>query len=608
MNMKLSPDGQYLAFRSTKDGVRSAVVVEIDTGEMRRAYGTASTDVHQLLWGGDDRIMFSMIKDNSYGYGLVSMPRENLRSKRLNNFDVLRVVNPLEHNEKYAIVSILATNELSVGLHRMNLKTGISRTLERDSDYPDYRRLDYSTNRDGDVLTMYGYKDQKMQRFYRPEVDAEWIPFAVEDTTSLDKITYMALDRNELIYWVTGYEKDDTTPALYTYDLQSNELSERIYTDKDYDISEGSLFRDRKSQRVVGISYDRRGPETIWFDEEYSALQATIDSALPDTVNRIVSTDNKINRVVVYAYTDQIPGTFYVFDMKKKGLVFKLDTRSWLNPKDLHRQFMTKFTMDDGLKIHGYVTLPGPQSEKPFPTVVLVHGGPWVRDTWGFDPEVQFLAQRGFAVLQVNYRGSSGYSDEVSWDSRGDFERMVRDVCDATRAMVKTGLADPSRIGIMGGSFGGYAALAAPMYEPDLFACAVSFAGVFDMEQQLENWRSGYWQKRQGSYAYDRWTEALGEEGSTPERLRAISPMRHADKIKIPVYLSHGRRDKVVEDEQTVKMAEALRDVGNPPVVRFLNQEGHGLNDEDSRKQEYRAVESFLVKHLSPAQVTVSAR
>ena len=261
-------------------------------------------------------------------------------------------------------------------------------------------------------------------------------------------------------------------------------------------------------------------------------------------------------------------------------------------------QFSLTLPMRDGLKLQGYLTLPGPREGAPYPLVALVHGGPWARDIWGFDPEVQFLASRGYAVLQFNFRGSEGFGLSKGEAFAGDFRGMVDDVADATRQLVAGGLADPRRLAIMGASFGGYAAAAAAAFHPDLYSCAVSISGFFDLEEQIDQWKTRFWKDRQGTWAYDQWVEALGDPETNAERHRALSPRYHADKIGIPMLLIHGTSDTVVSDSQTKDFARALRRADNKPETLYLRWEAHGAAQLKNRVKTYEAVEEFLKENL----------
>ncbi|MGB0370427.1 MAG: alpha/beta hydrolase family protein [Opitutales bacterium] len=329
------------------------------------------------------------------------------------------------------------------------------------------------------------------------------------------------------------------------------------------------------------------------------AIQNSVDQLFPDTINRITSFSKSKNRILIYSMSDRHPGIYRVIDLSKKALVFELEKNSDIDKALLNQQYALGLKMRDGVQLQSYLTLPGPPSAGPYPMVALVHGGPWSRDTWGYDEEVQLLANRGYAVFQLNFRGSSGYGRSNSGRYSGDFEDMVKDVADGTQQLVKKGWIDGNRLAIMGASFGGYASVAAQMFEPGLFQCSISYAGVFDMEEQIENWQDSFWKHRQGTYAYDKWVEILGDPDEEQNYIRSISPRHNAHKINKPVLLAHGKADRVVDVEQTRDMASALKSAGNTPETLYLPAEQHGVASMKNRIKYYERVLEFLGENLN---------
>jgi dipeptidyl aminopeptidase/acylaminoacyl peptidase len=230
--------------------------------------------------------------------------------------------------------------------------------------------------------------------------------------------------------------------------------------------------------------------------------------------------------------------------------------------------------------------------------VVLSHGGPWARDTWGFDGEVQFLASRGYAVLQPNYRGSNGYGWMFPEKDNWDFAKMHDDVTDATKAMSVSGLVDPGRIAIMGGSFGGYLAIAGVVYEPALYRCAVTIAGVFDWEQQIRDKKYDQYD----SFVFGYMMHKLGDPKQQPARFDAISPGRHADQIRVPVFVSGGTEDQTVEIEQSRALILSLAKYNVPYETYIVGEEGHGMHHLGNQVELYARIEAFLAKNLAPAR------
>jgi dipeptidyl aminopeptidase/acylaminoacyl peptidase len=250
----------------------------------------------------------------------------------------------------------------------------------------------------------------------------------------------------------------------------------------------------------------------------------------------------------------------------------------------------------DALTIHGYLTLPLGRAPKNLPVVINPHGGPWARDTWGFNPEVQFLANRGYAVLQMNFRGSTGYGRkfwEASFKQWG--QKMQDDITDGVQWLIKQGIADPKRIAIYGGSYGGYATLAGVTFTPDLYAAAVDYVGVANMFTFMKT-IPPYWKP-----FLDMFHEMVGDPEKDKAMMEAVSPVMHAEKIKTPLLIAQGAHDPRVNKAESDQMVEALKKRGVDVEYMVKDNEGHGFHNEENRFDFYGAMEKFLDRHLRPA-------
>jgi dipeptidyl aminopeptidase/acylaminoacyl peptidase len=301
-------------------------------------------------------------------------------------------------------------------------------------------------------------------------------------------------------------------------------------------------------------------------------------------------------RVIVQSWTANDPGMYYLYDAKAQKLSKLLARMPWIDAAKMAEVSAIKFQARDGLLLHGYLTLPLDRGRKNLPLIVLPHGGPQTRDAWGYDPDVQFLANRGYAVLQVDYRGSTGYGEAfVKSGLRQVGTGMQHDITDGVHWAIRQGIADEKRIGIMGGSFGGYAALMGLALEPDLYRCGISIAGVTDWVELIKEKAEMFPQ----SYAYN--LSLVGDPKKDSPALNAISPVHLVDRIKGPVLIIHGRDDPAVPYNQARLLVSALEKAGKPHELMAKYNEQHGLRDFNNRIEMYRQVEAFLQKHL-PAE------
>ncbi len=384
---------------------------------------------------------------------------------------------------------------------------------------------------------------------------------------------------------------------LQFMDAMTGYVGDVLLSDKGYDFQNGWLYRDPATREIVGAVYERSGPQTAWFSDDYRAVQKMVNAAFPGLVVRILGSDRASHLFLLMTFSDREPVTFHWFDLEKHTLGLVKKTCPWIDPARMQPMNVLKFKTRDGHQLDAYLTLPaGASKQNPAPLVVLSHGGPWQRDHWGYNGEVQFLASRGYAVLQTNYRGSLGYDWMFTETERNDFHKMHEDVTDATKTVLASGLVDPKRVAIMGGSFGGYLAMAGVVNEPELYRCAVTIAGVFDWEQFLQEKKSWQFEGR----GYDFWKYKLGLTPNTPEKFAAIAPLRHIDRVRVPVLVAHGKEDAVVDIRQSRDLIAKLKQYGIPTEVVIESGEGHGMAHIDNQVELYTRIEAFLAKNLLP--------
>lgn len=395
--------------------------------------------------------------------------------------------------------------------------------------------------------------------------------------------------------------------APHRVDPKTKSLSEPLLSDPDYDIvpSRSDLRVDNiplsspvygpNGKGVVGYRYFTEAPRVKWFDQAFADYQRKIDRGLPNTVNLPVEISQDGKRVLWFAFSDQDPGTYLLADLEKKSLKSVGKRMSWIKPAQMAPMLSIKYQARDGLLIHGYLTVPLGHQPKDLPLVVYPHGGPWVRDIWEFDPLVQLLANRGYAVLQMNYRGSIGYGEELYEKAQREIGGKIQDdIEDATRWAISAGVADPKRVAIMGASYGGYSALFALGTSPDLYRCGISMAGVTDWLDIFERRRHDSDYKRANEY----WREQIGDPEKDAEKLRAASPVTFADKITAPVLIIQGKEDRIVPPQQANLMIAALEKNGSKPERLFLSKVGHNFGDEKARLILFKRVIEFLTKNL----------
>lgn len=434
-----------------------------------------------------------------------------------------------------------------------------------------------------------GWNEQgKLAVAWRPEHEAPWQEFALPGFVG-DSIRPLGFTGDNAAVHFLAVPEGESYRALYRLTLASSSI-EKLSSAAGADVDDAVM--DFKDERVIGYATYADKLARSWIDKDEPAARVyrALERAFAGQRFDITSATDDGKFVVAYVQSDVNPGEFYLVDTTALKADFLRAGRSWIDPRAMRPREPINLAARDGLVLHGYLTRPaGPP---PYPMVVLPHGGPhFVRDVWEFDWEAQLLASRGYAVLQVNFRGSGGYG--LDFQSAGYREwgaKMQDDVTDATRWALSQGLASPGRICIFGASYGGYAALMGVAREPDLYRCAVGYAGVYDLEMMRST--GDIPDSRAGRNYLD---EALGDDVA---QLRSRSPTHLASSIKAPVFLVHGTADIRADFDQAQAMKTALERAGKSFEWLALSREGHGIYDEETRQDAYQRILGFLDRHL----------
>ncbi|HUG09635.1 MAG TPA: S9 family peptidase [Opitutaceae bacterium] len=601
---QLNPAGTHLAMLAYEEKTDSfgLRIFEVDTKRGDGLRGTTTYDIYSFRWVGDDRIVYSLGVFNRYAYGLFSIHRDRPNKPvTLNVHDVVDVLgSPLArpNNAFVWIRNRSSTRGHSGTLMELDVRRDPRNTLKPDqlvvadriAPPPGEGVLGWLRDRTGEIRYSVGYA-KGIPYLYRRNPDGQWTLVNID----VEEYVPLAVDAEPHTLFLARPNADGMK-ELVRFNTVDGSMGPVIHADDKYDLGEARLVLSDGEEHILGLAYDKQGPTQIWFHEEDAALQQAIDQALPaNRVNLITDRSRDGSRLLIESFSDRHAGTLYLFEPKAGALRSIAEFAPQLPEPLLGEVKLIRFKTRDGLVLDGYLTLPaGHDTGKPAPMVVLPHGGPWVRDVWGFNPEAQFLASRGYVVFQPNYRGSTGYGAAISKTSRADFLRMHEDVTDGTRMLIKSGIADPERIAIFGASFGGYLALCGAAFEPDLYRCAVTFAGVFDWEHLMREMRRG----GAKSFSYDWLVRQLGDPKHAQEKFDAMSPINSAGTIKVPVFIAHGEADRVATASQSHRLARALAESGVPHETLFVDDEGHGFASMKNRVELYKRIESFLKKNL----------
>lgn len=436
--------------------------------------------------------------------------------------------------------------------------------------------------------------DNTVKTYYRSGDGGEWQLINDENVTTL-------------IQWPIGFSLDGKVAYLeaeqktgpntvLAFDTTTQAKTE-VLRDDNTDPAQW-IYRNGTKLPIGAVFFDGK-PRTAFIDKDApdARLQRSLEAAFADHAVTVTSQTADGKTALVYVHSDRNPGDYYLFDTVNKKAVHLLSRSSWFDPDVMATVKPITLKARDGLPLHGYLTVPNGSTGKNLPLVVVPHGGPiGVQDVWGFDGQAQMLAQAGYAVLQVNFRGSSGYGKAFTdAGARQWGGTMQDDVTDATRWAISEGIADRNRICIYGASYGAYASLMGVAKEPDLYKCAVGYVGAYDlptMHTHGDIRTSG-----SGETYLKEWVGARAELG-------AVSPNRLADRIKVPVFLAAGGEDQRTPIEHSHMMERALKKAGVPVETLYYPNEGHGFYKEEHRREYYTRLLAFLSRHLGGTVAT----
>jgi dipeptidyl aminopeptidase/acylaminoacyl peptidase len=608
-NLSMSPDGKKIIYLQNVENKTALVSLHLETGKMTTLYVTENKKFtfNKVAWANNDTVLFS-IRAPYYRFGIPTYETRLLAGKADGSEEARVLVRPkaqysggtvdlvaqfqdniislLPDDPKHILLSI-ALESSGRGLpsvYKVNVDTKKKRRVHR---YKDLVR-DWMVDQQGRVRVGRKFYDNDGSVSYiiYNLVNKKWVDVWKHKVFSKSPITPMGFGIDPNILYVRAVHND--LNAVFKVDVSKADLPmELIAKDDEYDI-DGPLIYSRKTRDVVGVYHGEAEGARIYWDKDFKEFQEAIDKALPGTLNYLISFSEDERRYIVYRTNSTTPGIYYLGDRNHNTMAEIAHTYPQLEGK-LQGRRKIEYTARDGKTIEGYLTLPKNYDPKvPGPAVIFPHGGPMARDYGDFDYWAEFFASKRLIVLQPNFRGSSGYGREFELEALQNMGlTMQDDLTDAANWLVEQKLADPNRLAIAGGSYGGYAALMGAVKTPDLFKCAISFAGLSDVLEHRDSKR--YY------VSYQVVREQFGREN---EKLEAISPIKFVDKIKTPILLVHGDEDRTVFVEQSRKMANELNSKNKVYTYIELEKGDHGLSLQENRHKFFSAMDEFLDKYL----------
>jgi len=596
---QLSPNGKYLSYmEKDENNKRHVYVKEIATGKVTRAIEEKDELIKGYGWVNDNRLLYVMDKGGDENYHLYAANLDGSQTIDLTPFEGVQanIISASRDYKDFIIVGLNKDNKQIHEPYKINVNTGAIEKLFTNED-PLNPIADYVFNRFGELKAYYKMKDGiKTQLYYRLDGEKDFKLITESnwyEGFSILAFNYASGNKDEA-YVLTNLDSDKSRIALY--DFKTQKIIKEVFAHPNYDASILSLSRKRNWE-LDYYGYEGEKVEIIPVSETFKKIHQNLSAQFKNYQFNIAGKTDEEDKYLVIVQSDKLYGRYYIYDTKSGKAELLYDLMPQLNEADMAEMRPITFKSRDGLTIHGYITLPKEALQgKKVPVIVNPHGGPQgIRDSWGFNPEAQLFASRGYATLQVNFRISGGYGKDFL---KAGFKQIGRnvmaDVEDGVQYIIKQGWADKDRIAIYGGSHGGYATLMGMIRTPELYRCGVDYVGVSNIETFFASFPE-YWKP------YTEMVKSIWYDLDNPEEAKIakeVSPVYQIDKIKRPLFVVQGANDprvKIAESDQIVK---ALRAKGfNVPYLVKYN-EGHGFYKEENQIQFYKAMMGFFYQNL----------
>lgn len=584
----ISPNGKYFSYLAPggTENRLNIFIQEIGVDKPIQITSETKRDIVRYFWKGNKKILYLQDTDGDENFKLYSVNSDGSNLKLLTPAEKVRaeIVDDLEEIDDFILISMNKRNPQVFDVYRLNVNTGEMNMIAENPGnimgwVTDHEgKLRVATASDG-VNSVLMYRDNESEQFRN-----------VLTTNFRESVDPLFFTFDNKYLWVSSNLGRDKS-AIVKFDIANGKELELLYEHPDVDVSGLAYSKKRKVLTSIYYTTDKRHLKIL--DPETEKRYDRIKKELGQYEVVITGVNKNEDKFLIRTYSDRSLGAYYLYETDSDKLTKIAEVSPWLDENNLAPMKPIKYTSRDGLTINGYLTLPLGKEPKNLPVVINPHGGPWYRDNWGFNPEVQFLANRGYAVLQMNFRGSTGYGRKF-WEAsfRQWGLKMQDDISDGVKWLIEEGIADPKKVAIYGGSYGGYATLAGMTFTPDLYACGIDYVGVSNMFTFMKT-IPPYWEP---------FREMMYEMVGNPEKDSAlfvqISPVFHADKIKSPLFIAQGKNDPRVNINESDQMVEAMKKRGIEVEYMVKDNEGHGFRNEENRFDFYGAMEKFLAKHI----------
>ena len=587
---QISPNGSFYSFMAPYKNRMNIFIQKIGDSTATQLTFEKARDIAGYFWPNNEQIVFLKDEGGDENFHLFGVNIDGSNTISFTDFDGVRaqIIDDLPDQKDFVIIGLNKRNKQVFDPYRLNLKSGeISLLAENPGNIQGWM-----FDHDGKLRVATAIVDGVNQSIlYRKNEEDEFKTIITTNFKEGFNPQFFSFD-NKNIIGSSNLGRDKY--AIVEFNPITAKEVRVLYANNNYDVTGVGYSRKRKV--ITAAYFESWKSERHYFDSTSKVTYEKIQKHLSGYEIGITGLNKDENIFILRTYSDKSLGAYYIYNSEEDKMEKIVEVSPWIDENEMANQLPIDYKSRDGLKINGYLTLPkgyNMENAKNLPVVINPHGGPWARDSWGFNPEIQFLANRGYAVLQMNFRGSTGYGRkffEASFKKWG--REMQDDITDGTQWLIDKGIADSTRIAIYGCSYGGYATLMGLVKEPQMYAAGIDYVGVSNMFTFMKT-IPPYWEPM-----LEMMYEMIGDVEKDSVMLKEVSPVFHVDKIKAPLFIAQGKNDPRVNVDESDQMVKAMKEKGIKVEYLVKDNEGHGFRNQENKFDFYRAMEKFLNTHL----------
>ncbi|MXV17612.1 S9 family peptidase [Hufsiella ginkgonis] len=584
----ISPDGNFISYLQPYKNRLNLYVQTVDGKQVNRITNETDRNISSYFWANNNEMVYMKDRADDEGVRLFVVDKVKGAPQDLlppGKFKA-KLINPNRLKNNELIIALNKRDSSVFDVYRLNIP---KRKLEMAAQNPG-NITEWYADEDGQIRLALSSDGVNETLLFRESEGQGFKPVITSNfKTTIAPVGFCGKERT-CIYALSNQNRDKM--ALVEFNCKTGKEEKIIFSHPDVDVIEGGY--STTTRRVLYATYETSKKHRHYLDDSVKNVYQQLEKQLPNTEVRINGRDAAEKKFIIRTFTDRSPGAFYLYTLADNKLLKLSDVNALLPESELCEMKPISFKSRDGLLLNGYLTLPKGKKVTDLPVVVIPRSNPEYRNSWGFNSEVQFLANRGYAVFQVNCRGSLGYGKEF-WIA--GFKKwgtgIQDDMTDGVKWLIGQKIADPKRIAIYGNSFGGYSALVGLYSHPELYKCGVSYSGLTNLFTHLKAVPPYFKPYLQMIY------EKVGSPEKDADYFRAVSPVFHTDRFKAPVLIAQGAKDPRVNVNETNQFVKELKKRGVPITYILKENEGHNFRNQENRQEFYRSLEKFLADNLN---------